>query len=80
MILRWNNRGLNKSLRQIEANKVLKNNKVVLAGLLETRVKQQKADRVRSSFGSNMEFVDNYGMAVNGRMWVMWDKTQVHSW
>lgn len=65
----WNVRGLNKSSRQLEVGKFLKDNKVVLAGIIETRVKLPKAEKIRS-LGYSWTFSDNYTMAENGRIWV----------
>lgn len=55
----------------------MRNNKLALVGLLETREKQLKAANIRSSFGSHWMFVDNYNAAYNGRIWVGWDTTKV---
>lgn len=71
-------RVLNKLLRQIEVIKFCRNNKVVVCGLIETRVKQNKALDIRRKFGHTWCFADNYIDAVNGRIWVGWDSNIAH--
>lgn len=73
----WNVRGLNKPLRQREVVCFLRSNNVALVGLLETRVKQNKAGNARKLFGPTWQFVNNYSSAINGRIWVGWDASRV---
>ncbi|KAL6565242.1 hypothetical protein OROGR_002193 [Orobanche gracilis] len=44
----------------------------------KTRVKQAKAGQVRKCFVYSWDCVDNYCSAVNGRVWVVWDTSQLH--
>ncbi|KAL6565247.1 hypothetical protein OROGR_002198 [Orobanche gracilis] len=41
-------------------------------------VKQAKAGQVRKCFVYSWDCVDNYCSAVNGRVWVVWDTSQLH--
>lgn len=77
IISTWNVRGMNKSLRQREVIKFIRDNDVGILGLLETRIKQPKADSIRRQFGMHWSFADNYGEASNGRIWVAWNGTVV---
>lgn len=72
IIASWNVRG-----REGEVSKFLRTNKVSLIGLVETRIKQANAGRIRKYFGSSWSFVDNYLDAVNGHIWVMWDASLI---
>ncbi|XP_060170311.1 uncharacterized protein LOC132601223 [Lycium barbarum] len=46
-------------------------------GCLETRVKQNKASRVKQKFGRDWEFAPNYSFAPNGRIYVGWKTMNV---
>ncbi|XP_060187475.1 uncharacterized protein LOC132616812 [Lycium barbarum] len=61
------------SFKQRELKEFLKKNKVDLLGCYETKVKQNKASKVQQCFGSGWTYTCNYGSAVNGRIWVMWN-------
>lgn len=59
MILSWNFRGLNKASRHSEIRSHLSKLNCALVALLETRVKKDKADRIRRKMGK-WEVIDNY--------------------
>lgn len=43
----------------------------------ETRVNEPKTMLIRKKFDHVWNFEDNYREAVNGRLWVLWDRSQV---
>ncbi|XP_074300965.1 uncharacterized protein LOC141632305 [Silene latifolia] len=69
----WNIRGLNKLVKQIEVNKFLTQNKLDIIGILETRVKENKSQRIlRNKFRGYSSFC-NYSKHYNGRIWLVWN-------
>ncbi|XP_058722962.1 uncharacterized protein LOC131594771 [Vicia villosa] len=77
MISTWNVRGMNKDIRHREVSSYLHSMQVPIIALLETRVKQDKADRIRSKFGNKWSFTDNYSHHYNGRIWIMWKTHEI---
>lgn len=71
MIVTWNVRGLNKIARHNEIGAHLGNMKVSCVAMLETRVKENNANKVRRVFGVNWNWIDNYEHHLNGIIWVM---------
>ncbi|XP_058776813.1 uncharacterized protein LOC131651162 [Vicia villosa] len=72
MILTWNVRELNKKERHLEIKAHLKRLQVPCMALLETKVKENNAARIRQTFGNDWDWIDNYDYHPNGRIWVMW--------
>ncbi|XP_074287887.1 uncharacterized protein LOC141613052 [Silene latifolia] len=73
IITSWNIRGLNKHVKQIEVNKFLTQNKLDILGILETRVKENKSQRIlRNKFRGYSSFC-NYSKHYNGRIWLVWN-------
>ena len=68
----WNVRGMNKRYKQKEI-KMLIQNKVCLAGLVETRVKNNKLSSVLKGIALGWQVLHNYEDSANGRIWVIWD-------
>ncbi|XP_019248358.1 PREDICTED: uncharacterized protein LOC109227614 [Nicotiana attenuata] len=68
----WNIRGLNKPFKQKELKNFLFTNKVVLIGCLETKVKANKAEKVKKKMGNEWEVANDYTQSQNGRIWI-WD-------
>ena len=48
-------------------------NKVCLAGLVETRVKNNKLSSVLRGIAPGWQVLHNYEDSANGRIWVIWD-------
>ena len=48
-------------------------NKVYLAGLVETRVKNNKLSSVLRGIAPGWQVLHNYEDSANGRIWVIWD-------
>ncbi|WP_353806163.1 hypothetical protein, partial [Acinetobacter baumannii] len=64
---------MNKRYKQKEIKKCLQNNKVTLAGLIETRVKENNAKTTINNIAVGWNSLNNYKEAVNGRIWIIWD-------
>ena len=64
----WNVRGMNKRYKQKEIKKCLQNNKVTLAGLIETRVKENNTRTTINNIAAGWNCLNNYKNAVNGRI------------
>ena len=71
-ILVWNVRGLNHLLKQREVigriNRIHSN----IVCLLETRVKQNKMQRILNKRFLDWQSIHNYDQAYNGRIWFLW--------
>ncbi|XP_058751689.1 uncharacterized protein LOC131624791 [Vicia villosa] len=74
MIVSWNVRGLNKKSRCKEVAAHLKKLHASCCILIETRVKEHNANKIRHWLGTNWSFADNYSCHPNGRLWLGWDK------
>jgi len=72
-ICSYNVRGLNKKSKQTYIKDFLSFRKVSLVGLLETRVKDSKADPISRFVGNHWNWLFNYQHHNNGRIWVGWD-------
>ena len=72
----WNVRGLNDHLKQKEVVNRIRNMKIQLVGLLETRVKEYNSQSIISKYFQGWKWAHNYSTAYNGRIWVLW-KEQV---
>lgn len=69
----WNIRGVNKRYKQKEVKNLLKNKKVDLVGIVETRVKAHKATQISANIASVWGKLHNYNSTENGRIWILWD-------
>ena len=69
----WNVRGMNKRYKQKEIKLLLQNNKVTLAGLIETRVKENNVKTILKGIAPGWRILHNYTDSPNGRIWVVWD-------
>ncbi|XP_059306386.1 uncharacterized protein LOC132057799 [Lycium ferocissimum] len=61
------------SFKQRELKEFLKKNKVDLMGCYETKVRDNKASKVQHALASGWSFTCNYGSAINGRIWLIWN-------
>ncbi|XP_074305888.1 uncharacterized protein LOC141641110 [Silene latifolia] len=73
IIASWNIRGFNKVVKQVEVVKFLSENKVDILGLLETRVKKNKANKILRNKLRNFDSYCNYQSHDNGRIWLLWN-------
>ncbi|XP_074266693.1 uncharacterized protein LOC141589974 [Silene latifolia] len=73
IIFTWNIRGFNKPVKHSEVLHFLRDNKVDVLGLLETRVKHNKAKMILRTTFSRYNFCCNYNKHKNGRIWILWN-------
>ncbi|XP_074277741.1 uncharacterized protein LOC141601364 [Silene latifolia] len=73
----WNVRGLNKWNKKGDIRRFLHINKVSLFGLVETRVKIKNNDRIQARFSSPWKVIDNSEVKDSGRIWLLWDSSQI---
>lgn len=79
MISSWNVRGLNDPKKQSEVNTLIARNKLAAIGLIETRVKQERSQKVQNNLKLyEWQFIDNYQFASSGRIWVAYDAQLTH--
>ncbi|KAF5174905.1 Retrovirus-related pol polyprotein line-1, partial [Thalictrum thalictroides] len=69
----WNVRGINDITKAKEVNKVRLELGICLLSLIETKVKQEKYDRIRSLCCPGWRHTHNYANNPNGRVWLCWD-------
>lgn len=77
MISTWNVRGINKEERHKADSSYLYVLNVPIVALLETRVKQVNANKIRRAFGNNWPYLDKYSHHRNGRIWLIWKDQEV---
>ena len=77
MIASWNVKGLNKAGKLREISSRLLELQPEIAILIETRVKENKAAKVREKLRLNGNYLDNYTCHANGRLWIHWDLNRV---
>ena len=68
----YNVRGMNKRYKK-EIKLLLQKNKVTLAGLIETRVKEKNVKSVLKGITPWWKMLHNYTDSPNGRIWLVWD-------
>ncbi|XP_075088499.1 uncharacterized protein LOC142170480 [Nicotiana tabacum] len=69
----WNVRGINKRYKQKELKQYLIDNQIRLVGLVETRVKENKAQSIATKVAPKWDRLTNYTEAINRRIWILWD-------
>lgn len=74
MIMYWNIIGLNSSLKQSEVKAMIIGYKVVLKGVLETKIMKENFVVVSNNLKLNEWSIEhNYLMSDQGRIWVLYD-------
>ncbi|XP_074296939.1 uncharacterized protein LOC141627604 [Silene latifolia] len=76
-VLAWNIRGLNDPLKQQEVLVLLLNNKVDVAAVIETHVKEDAINLVWKNKLAGFSLVTNNKYHSNGRIWVFWVPAKV---
>lgn len=69
----WNVRGFNKFSKHKVVREWIQNKGLQFGGLLETRVKENKAGGIASSVFQGWSFINNYEFSRKGRIWVLWN-------
>ena len=73
-ILIWNVEGLNLKERRRDMIDHITNLKQSMVGLVETKVKEHKAQRVFKCLPKGWEFYNNYASSPRGRIWLCWNQ------
>jgi hypothetical protein len=73
----WNIRGINNLLKQKEVRSFVRRVKVSLICLLETRVKVEKAEKIKENIVPGWGFLLNYDNHHLRRIWICWNKDVV---
>lgn len=68
----WNIRGFNKSTKHTVVQDWIKKFSMQFGGLLETRVKENKVERIVSKVFKDWSVLSNYTFNRRGRIWVVW--------
>ncbi|KAK9675810.1 hypothetical protein RND81_11G032700 [Saponaria officinalis] len=76
-IASWNIRGCNDPLKTQEVLGFIRSESLDVLGLLETRIRKNKADGIMRTLFSSYSVVANYDYQVNGRIWVVWNPATV---
>ena len=64
----WNVRGMNKRYKQKEIKLLLQKNKVTLARLVESRVKDKNVNSILKGIAPGWQILHNYSDNPNGRI------------
>ena len=73
-MLFWNVRGMNKKGRRKDIKNHINKYHLSVIGLLETKVKSSKAERITGCIPSTWSYCANYEFSNKGRIWVFWDE------
>ncbi|XP_058776967.1 uncharacterized protein LOC131651319 [Vicia villosa] len=77
MIIAWNVRGFNNAGKLREVSSRLRTMRPMITILLETRVKENKANDIKQNLHLGGMFVDNYANHSNGRIWINWNNNRI---
>lgn len=69
----WNVRGFNRKSKQDVVRNWIQSKNFQFGGILETRVKENKAQQIMSTMFNGWSFISNYEYNRKGRIWVMWN-------
>ena len=68
----WNIRGFNKNKKHPVVQKWVRENNLMFGGLLETRVKEERSERILSTVFRGWSMISNYEFNTLGRIWLIW--------
>lgn len=68
----WNVRGFNKRLKHSVVKEWLRSQELQFGCILETRVKEKKAEKILESVFSGWSSMTNYEYSQGGRIWLVW--------
>lgn len=68
----WNVRGFNKPLKHSIVREWVGNNELMFGSILETRVKEKKAEGILNSVFRGWSYMMNYENSQGGRIWFVW--------
>ncbi|XP_059626612.1 uncharacterized protein LOC132269441 [Cornus florida] len=73
----WNIRGLNSTLKQIEIRCLIRESKLSLIAILETKVCSDNMQSIHHFIAPQWQIKCNYLSSILGRVWVLWDPQKV---
>lgn len=68
----WNVRGFNKDLKHSVVTEWVKNRELKFGCILETRVKEGKAEKILNKVFRDWSWITNYEDSRGGRIWLVW--------
>lgn len=68
----WNVRGFNQSLKHSNVKEWISSSEVKFGCILETRVKEKKAEKILGTSFRDWSLITNYECSQGGRIWVLW--------
>ena len=71
-ICSWNIRGLNWPNKQEDVKLFLQEKQIGLGGLLETKVKEDKASKIAINIFQGWNWHHNFTPHIRGRIWIAW--------
>ncbi|XP_074293406.1 uncharacterized protein LOC141620433 [Silene latifolia] len=76
-IASWNIRGGNDPLKQKEILDLIRDYKLDILGVLETRIRKNKAAKIITNKFHAYNVICNYSAHINGRIWLIWRPSTV---
>lgn len=76
-IAAWNIQRLNFPAKQRAIRDLVLKHRISLHGIVETRVRKQKCNKVLRECRIGMSCMENYNYARNGRIWLLWNPFEV---
>jgi len=74
----WNMRGLNDPLEQMKVRSLIKDEKLSLCGLVETKELEKNKETIFRAISRSWKLVCNYDYSSLGRIWVCWNPSDVN--
>lgn len=68
----WNIRGFNKKKKHLVVQKWIREQDFMFGGLLETKVKEGRSERILSTVFQGWSMISNYEYNTRGRIWLVW--------
>ncbi|XP_074283518.1 uncharacterized protein LOC141608064 [Silene latifolia] len=73
----WNIRGMNKLLKQSEVISLFNSARLDILGIVETRIRKNKANNVQRRQFKHFFVLDNYSSHLNKRIWIIWKNSNM---
>lgn len=75
----WNVRGFNKHLKHSVVEEWVRSNNMSFGCILETRVKERKAEGILKKVFRDWSYLMNYECSQGGRIWLVWRRGVYYS-
>lgn len=76
-LVSWNIRGLNKSYKQNEMQRYIKEHNISILDIIEHRVQEKYSQKIIQKIAPKWEWCANYDSGDKGRIWVIWDPNKI---